>query len=128
MEIESREISDHEFVSHYGSRQTGKPVFWDRPRPIDRGALSVSLGRLAPADARRYVRLSGVPSSDDGVRYAKVDALRAKGFEVIHAPSPRNPDHAVIRYPSAWDDRVAGIFNECFEAPVWYEEPEGRPR
>ncbi len=38
----------------------------------------------------------GVATSDDGVRYARVGDLRAKGFEVTHTPSKRNKDHTSI--------------------------------
>lgn len=127
MENKPRKIGDDEYVTQYGS-QSNKPAFWDRPRPKDRGALSVTLGRLAPAEIRRLVRLGGAPTSEDGARYARTGDLRKRGFRVTHRPSGRNPDHAVIRYPKEWDDPVAGIFNENFSAPVWHEELEGGAR
>ena len=124
MEIQPRKIGNDEYVTQYGSRGN-EPVFWDRPRPQDRGELSVTIGRLAPAEIRRLVRLGGVPTSEDGARYARTGDLESQHFEVEHKPTRRNPDHAVVRYPSEWDDPVAGIFNKIFSAPVWHEEPEG---
>lgn len=126
--MQPREIDDEEYVTQYGSRGTGKPVFWDRPRPQDRGELSVTIGRLTRAEIRSLVRLGGVPTSEDGARYARTRDLRRRGFTVTHKPSGRNLDHAGIRYPNEWDDPVAGIFNENFSVPVWHEEPEGGAR
>jgi hypothetical protein len=73
------------------------------------------------------VRLVKTPSKMDGVRYARVGDLREHGFEVTHSPSQGNTLHVSVRYPGAWDDKVAGIFTGCFSAPVWHEA-EGRAR
>jgi hypothetical protein len=123
--MQPREIDDGEYVSQYGSRQTGKAFFWDRPRPRDFDGLSVMIGRLTPEEARQPVRRDGMASHLDGVRYAKVGDLRALGMEVVHTPSRANPDHVSVRRAGEWGDEVAGRFNECFEGPQWYEEPEG---
>lgn len=125
MELQPRKIDNDEYLTQYGSRATGQPVFWDHPRSEDRGELSVTVGRLAPAEIRRLVRFGGVPTSADGARYARTGDLRDRGFEVTHKPSSRNPDHAVVCYPSEWDVSIAGIFNKSLSAPVWYDEPEG---
>jgi hypothetical protein len=125
VQIEAREIRDEEYVSHYGSRLTGQPVFRDRPREKDHGALSAILGQVTAAEARRRVRQAGSPTGDDGVRYARVGDLRAQGFTVTHSPWPRNTRHVSIRYPGGWDNEVAGTFNACFGTPQWHEEPEG---
>ena len=63
------EIGDDEYLSQYGSRQGGKPLFWSRPRPADTDGLSATIGRLTPAEARRPVRMVGAATSDDGVRF-----------------------------------------------------------
>jgi hypothetical protein len=124
--IQPREIGADEYVSHYGSRLTGEVVFRDQPRTQDTGALSVILGKVTPAEARRRVRKAGEVSGDDGVRYALVGDLRAQGFAVTHAPRAGNTLHARVGFDGAWDDGVAGKFNQCFGAPQWYqEESEG---
>jgi hypothetical protein len=125
VELKPREIGDDEYLSQYGSRSTGSPDFRERPRLKDEGGLSVSLGRLTPAEVRSLVRLAGVPTSEDGARYVRAGDLRRQGFEVVHKPTRRNPDHAVVRYPREWDEPVAGMFNKHCSAPVWHEEPEG---
>ena len=122
-EPQPREIGDDEYLSQYGSRQGGKPVFWDQPRTTDVDGLSATIGRLTPAGARGFVRFIGVPTSDDGVRYARAGDLRAKGFKVTHTPSRRNKDHASISYPGEWDATMEGTFNECWGDPLWHEEP-----
>src|SRR5580658_870959 len=68
-EPQPREIGDDEYLSQYGSRQGGKPLFWSRPRPADTDGLSATIGRLTPAEARRPVRMVGAATSDDGVRF-----------------------------------------------------------
>lgn len=125
VELKPREIGDDECVSQYGSRITGSPVFRERPRLSDEGEVSVSLGTLTPAEVRSHVRLGGVPTSEDGARYVRAGDLRIEGFEVVHKPTRRNPDHAVVRYPGEWDESVVGAFNKHCSAPVWHEEPEG---
>ena len=122
MEIQPREIGDDEYVSHYGSRLTGEVVFKDHLRPQDRGALSVIIGKVTPAEARCRVRKAGEVSGDEGVRYARVEDLRAQGFTVTHAPRAGNILHARVGFDGAWDDGVAGKFNQCFDTPLWYEE------
>ncbi len=122
-----REIGDEEYVSQYGSRLTGQPVFWDHPRPKDRDGLSAALGKVTPAEARAPVRGSGSPTADDGVRYALVGDLRGQGFKVIHTPSQRNKDHVSISYVSEWDETMTGKFTECWSDPLWYEEPKESP-
>jgi hypothetical protein len=123
--MESRIIRDDEHLSQYGSRETGTPVFWDRPRPRDVDGLSALLGRLPPAAARRRVRRVGVPTAADGVRYARVGDLRAHSFVVTHTPWPGNSLHVSVRYGGVWDDGVANKFEACFSKPVWHEESEG---
>lgn len=123
--MEARAIADGEYVSQYGSRQTGVPVFWDRPRPQDVDGLSALIGELSPAAARKRVRRIGVPTSTDGVRRVRVGDLRARGFIVDHTPWPGNSLHVSVRYRGVWDDEVAGKFEGCFSKPVWHEEPEG---
>jgi len=123
VEIRPREIADDEYVSQYGSQQRG---FQDRPRIQDTDGLSGILGELTPAEARRRVRRVGAPTGDDGVRYARVGDLRAAYFEVRHTPWPGNTLHVSIRYPSEWDDAVAGTFNRCFSDPVWHQRTGGR--
>ena len=123
--MESRAIGNEEYVSQYGSRQTGMPVFWDRPRPQDVDGLSALLGKLSPAAARSRVRRAGAPVPADGVRYARVGELRARSFAVDHTPWPGNSLHVSIRYRGMWDDEVAGRFEACFTKPVWHEEPGG---
>lgn len=118
-----REIGDDESLSQYGSRQGGKPVFWDRPRTTDIDGLSATIGRLTAAEARKLVRFIGVPTSDDGVRYARVGDLRANGFEVTHTPSRRNKDHSSTSYEGEWDATMEETFNECWSDPLWHEEP-----
>lgn len=126
VEIPPREIGDDEYVSQYGSRLTGEVVFRDQPRTQDTGALSVIIGKVTPAEARRRVRKAGDVSGDDGVRYALVGDLRAQGLTVTHAPRAGNTLHARVGFDGAWDDEVAGKFNQCFGAPQWYqEESEG---
>lgn len=124
MEIQPREIGNEEYVSQYGSRQTGQPVFRDSPRPVDRDGLSGVFGRVTAAEARRPVRQAGSPTEDDGVRHGQVGDLRERGFVVSHTPSQRNTRHVSIRYPGVWDEKVTGMFNACFGAPQWYEEPK----
>ena len=124
-ELQPREIGDEEYLSQYGSRLTGKPVFWDRPRPVDTDGLSATIGRLTPAEARRPVRRIGPAASDDGVRHAPAGALRAMGFQVTHTPSQRNKDHVSVSYAGEWDVTMEGKFNECWSAPQWHEEPGG---
>jgi hypothetical protein len=121
-ELERREIGDEEHVSQYGSRLTGQPNFWDHPRAQDTDGLSVILGRATPAEARRPVRTVGVPTSDDGVRYARVGDLRARGFVVTHTPNRRNRLHTSISCPGKWDNLAIDRFNECFGDPIWHEE------
>jgi hypothetical protein len=126
MPVPAREIGDDEYVSQYGSLLDSPRAFRDRPRLKDLGAVSVILGRILPAQARKLVRFAGAPAKEDGVRHARVGDLRRAGFVVGHAPSGRNPDHARVRYAAVeWDDEVAGRFRSCFTEPVWYEEPEG---
>ncbi len=93
VDLARRHIDDGELVSIYGSRITGMVVFRDRPRPQDRGSLSAIAGEVSPAEACSLVRLAATPSSDDGVRYARVGDLRSHGFAVSHSPSRRNPRH-----------------------------------
>lgn len=124
----TRAIEDDEYVSQYGSRQTGAPVFWDRPRPQDVDGLSALLGKLSPAAARKRVRRIGTPSSTDGVRYARVGDLRSTNFTVDHTPWPGNSLHVSIRYREVWDDSVADTFEGCFSKPVWHDELEGGQR
>ena len=120
-----REIGDDEYLSQYGSRQGGKPLFWSRPRPTDTDGLSATIGRLTPAEARKPVRMTGAATSDDGVRYARAGDLRAKGFEVTHTPSRRNKDHTSISHAGEWDATMEGTFNESWSDPLWHEEPGG---
>jgi hypothetical protein len=123
-----REIGDDEYLSQYGSRQGGKPLFWSRPRPTDTDGLSATIGRLTPAEARKPVRMTGAATSDDGVRYARAGDLRAKGFEVTHTPSSRNKDHTSISHAGEWDATMEGTFNESWSDPLWHEESgRGRP-
>jgi hypothetical protein len=126
VEIQPREIGDDEYVSHYGSKLTGEAVFKDHPRLQDTGALSVIIGEATPAEARRRVRKWGEPTKEDGVRYARVEDLRAQGFSVTHAPRPGNILHARVGFDGAWDDEVAGKFNQCFGEPQWYHEESQR--
>jgi len=123
--MEPREIANEEYVSQYGSRESGEAVFWDRPRPEDTdGALSVTLGELTPEEARKPVRGRGMPDVADGVRHARVGDLREKGLTVVHTPNRRNPGHASVRWAGAWGDEVAGKFNESFSVPMWHGEPD----
>jgi hypothetical protein len=128
-DLQPRAISDDEYVTHYGSRMTGQPVFRDHLRQVDRGALSVIAGKVTPARARALVRFADPdPTKDDGARYALARDLRQAGFTLTHAPSARNPDHSRVSYPAGeWNDAIAGIFNACFGDPEWHEEPEGGP-
>lgn len=121
----ARVIADDEYVSQYGSRQTGAPMFWDRPRPKDIDGLSALLGRLSPAEARKRVRRIGSPTPADGVRYARVGDLRITDFLVDHTPWPGNSLHVSVRYRGVWDDGVAGKFEGCFGQPVWHEDSKG---
>ncbi len=125
MELQPREIADDEYVSQYGTRRRGRPGFRDHPRLTDIDGVSVVLGKVTPAQARRPVR-RGPPTEEDGVRYIKVGDLRAKGFIVVHTPRARNTQHASISYPGEWDREVAGTFNECSSDPQWHQEPERR--
>lgn len=120
--LRSRAITDDEFVSQYGSRETGEAFFWDRPRPKDRDGLSAMLGKVTPAEARKPVRRVGALTEDDGVRYARVGDLRKRGFIVTHTPSRGNTDHVSIRYPGAWDDDISRAFDESWSNPQWHEE------
>jgi hypothetical protein len=124
-EPQPREIGDDEYLSQYGSRQGGKPLFWSRPRPTDTDGLSATIGRLTPAEARKPVRMIGAATRDDGVRYARVGDLRAKGFEVTHTPSKRNKDHTSISCAGEWDATMEGTFNESWSDPLWHEESGG---
>lgn len=128
VDVSAREIGDDEYVSQYGSRMTGKPDFRDRPRSTDRDALSGIVGQVTAAEARRLVRTAGPATDDDGVRDVLAGDLRQQGFVVTHTPTRRNKRHVSIRYPvGAWDDPVAGMFDERFGEPRWHEEQEGGP-
>jgi len=119
-----REIGADEYVSQYGSRLTGEPVFWDHLKPADIDGLSAIIGQVTPAEGRRRVRgpRSGPPTRDDGIRYALVADLEKEGFRVTDTGWPGNTKHVSISYPGEWDDTVAGKFNKCFGAPLWHEE------
>jgi hypothetical protein len=123
--MKPREIDDEEYVSQYGSRETGGPVFWDKPRPEDTdGALSVVLGVLTPEEARKPVRRGGAVSASDGVRHARVGDLRAEGMQVVHTPRRENPDHTSVRRAGVWGDDATGKFNKCFGVAKWHGEPD----
>ena len=120
-----RRIRDHEWVSQRVWIEHGKIIARNRPRPEkDRGAVSVIVGRLTPAEVfalvRRDPRLR--PSKEDGVRYAKVVDLRQAGFIVEHAPSQRIPGHVRVTLSTVWDDHAAARFDKCFTEPVWHDD------
>jgi hypothetical protein len=126
--MEPREIDDEEYVSQYGSRQTGSPGFLNQPRQVDVDGLSVTLGKLTPEEARRYVRRGGKIGRDDGVRHARVGDLRRQGMLVTNTPSRENPDHASIsrpgKGPGEWSVEDQGTYDTCYGVPEWHEETE----
>lgn len=118
-----RWIEDDEYICQYGYRSGDIPEFPVKLRPRDTDeSLSAILGRVSPAYARSLVRKKGVPTGDDGVRYARVGALREMGFKVTLTPTTVNTLHVSVSYPNEWDDPVANMFNACFSEPQWYED------
>lgn len=120
------DLEDEEWVSRrvYVNEQ-GKLVDHDRPRPDkDHGGLSAFRGRLSPAEvARKVVGRWYPPTSDDGVRYARVGDLRQAGFTVVLAPTRKSPDHVRITFWTEWGDEAAALFQRCFTEPVWHDDP-----
>lgn len=90
-DLELRVVGDDEYVSQYGSRRSGPDAFRDRPRPHDRGAVSVILGRLSQAEARLLVRGTRQPAEHDGVRWGLVATLRSAGFAVSQLSATHRP-------------------------------------
>lgn len=127
MELQPREIGEDEYLSQYVTREAGQPRLRNRPRLRDIDGLSLTAGKLTPAEARKPVR-RGSPTEDDGVRHVRTGDLRAEGFIVENTPSRRNTEHVSIRYPREWDDQVASTFNGCCSDPVWHQEPGRRLR
>lgn len=126
--MQPREISNDEYVSQrVHIDDDGQLIILNAPRLKDNDRLSGTLGQRSAADMQKRVRRHPIPPCEkDGVRYARVGTLRDAGFTLEHAPNSRNPEHATLRWASVWDERVAGIFNGCFSAPLWHAEEQER--
>jgi hypothetical protein len=123
--LEPEELDDGEWLTQRIARGRDAPPEIDRPRPQDRDGVSASRGRKTPAEMYHVVRKGGHCGPDDGVRHARVGALRDAGFKVRHSPNQRNPDHVTISYPGDWDDYVALLFKQCFAVRRWNQSTEG---
>lgn len=130
--MRSRAILDHEWVSQRVYLDEGdRLMILNAPRPKDDDRLSVTVGRLSPAEMYKRVRLQArtiPPCERDGVRHAKVGDLRDAGFNLIHAPSNRNPDHATVACEQEWDEQTEEKFHGCFGDLVWHYEHAGGER
>lgn len=118
MVIRKQQLEDDEMLTQYGNLTdlTDGRVFRIKPRPRREADVSVLIGKQSPYEAADLIR-GGVRDPSDRVRRTLVGTLRAAGFEVTHAPSPRIPDHAVVRHAGAWTEQVAQAFDACFGEP-----------
>lgn len=121
-EVTGQGPHDEEWVSQKLSHS--RPDI-DSPRPQDFGGVSVILGRLDVESVYRLVVKAGKAASDDGVRYARVGELRAAGFEVVRAPTNRNPAHLRVERESVWSHGAAVAFVSCFSETVWFDQEGG---
>ncbi|WP_131789566.1 hypothetical protein [Candidatus Protofrankia datiscae] len=122
MSLPIRDLGDHEILSQYGNRYKplGGPAFRRRPRWGREQAVSVIIGDVTPKQAATTIGLNH--RRGDGVRRTVVGRLEAAGFYVRHAPSPMNPDHALVGRHGDWTEDVSRAFDACFDEPEW-EDP-----
>ena len=120
------QLPDDLELTQYGNRNrpVGGPPFRREPRDRDRGAISMTRGRVGPAEAHRVVGLQS-PRPGDGVRVTTVGTLRAAGFAVDPRPTQANPNHVVVSLVGGtdWAKQHADLFDECFtEGSSWLDQ------
>lgn len=123
----SRErLDDAQVLTQYGNARRPKdgPPFRKQPREKDQGGISMTKGRVSPAEAHRFVGLQA-PREGDGVRWTTVGILRKAGLRVDPKPTQANPNHVRVTPAGGaeWTDQHADLFDGCFtEDPAWLGE------